>query len=1002
MSEIRKCELCDTYLEKIQTGRGHINLLPEEVILGHGPAEECQACFKVYCSACYPDRPNVCLCGLRRLKLIKVRYHSRAIQIEPADQTNGHAGEEALPSDWALLLRRFLTDQDADLLRRAVEVLERQTSSPSPAPRPTIFRRWLQQAAGVADLDARVLALLKAWQAMDFPTVFKKGPPAVRALTACGRVAEAKTVAMLYDEILIQTAEGYMALPEEVRLQRFQTGLEACMACAGSAEELSDYPLTAKYLVRLGNGLYSARRLPESTAAFEKASELWRTLAAKQPHRYLPELARTLNHLGTSASESHGYVHAWAYYDEAITILRGLTRLYPQLYLLESAQVLNNIAGLYVATGQLDTALDTFGESIPLWEKLAAGESIATYLNALAGRGDAGPTAISMRMPYEVDLARALCNRGDALCDLNRCVEDLHEARVTLERAVKIQERWLMVLPSANVCLFLANSLAALGRVLYQLGSQERDEQTDYFTVARRELEKALALQLRNFVPQIPAFVVNLVNTLINLGVLYLKASELGESKRVLTEAVEMCERHQLWRLLARALAERAALEVKESGQPLAGVAFDERAIKALEKGLVQLNEFERSNRDLFKGPIEVSYAKCIAHYMQQHEPARVFQLLESLRQVDRLSGMARDDLKPVVDLSAARAFVAQEKIAYLAVQVVPAGAVFFSLLPSGEVVYCSIGVGWRARFFALFELINRAVREAAAPGASGAPLSELDDLGGELFNMLPAEVRALLTSHVGNIFLSPQGDLQNLPFEFLRLPSGEYLGLRQLLPRVHSFAELQSVVHRQPGLRSRSCMVVGDPRDDLPHARAAAESVATKLRARQLNIEPDKGLLCGQAVTKWKLLDALDAGIMFGLYCGHGGYDKEGGFLALSGGEVVRPKHIAHLWLADNPIIHYDCCQAGITVYHLGGHYAGLAPFTVAIGASCCLLANRLIYDKLAARMTSGLYDKLLGGLTVGESLLETRRQIAEGSPNPLYWAFPIMYGNPGARLVH
>jgi hypothetical protein len=50
---------------------------------------------------------------------------------------------------------------------------------------------------------------------------------------------------------------------------------------------------------------------------------------------------------------------------------------------------------------------------------------------------------------------------------------------------------------------------------------------------------------------------------------------------------------------------------------------------------------------------------------------------------------------------------------------------------------------------------------------------------------------------------------------------------------------------------------------------------------------------------------------------------------------------------------------------------------------------------------MTSGLYDKLLGGLTVGESQAETRRSIAEGNPSPLYWAFPILYGNPSARLV-
>jgi len=68
------CEICGRPLQKLETGEGYIMLTQEQALIGYGPAEECQECSRIYCSNCYPKRPNICTCGKRALRLIKARY----------------------------------------------------------------------------------------------------------------------------------------------------------------------------------------------------------------------------------------------------------------------------------------------------------------------------------------------------------------------------------------------------------------------------------------------------------------------------------------------------------------------------------------------------------------------------------------------------------------------------------------------------------------------------------------------------------------------------------------------------------------------------------------------------------------------------------------------------------------------------------------------------------------------------------------------------------------
>jgi hypothetical protein len=75
-AKVLSCEACGRRMRRLEVGRGSIALTAKQMGGGEGPAEQCMECDRVYCGACYPARPNVCACGKRSMRLVKVRYES--------------------------------------------------------------------------------------------------------------------------------------------------------------------------------------------------------------------------------------------------------------------------------------------------------------------------------------------------------------------------------------------------------------------------------------------------------------------------------------------------------------------------------------------------------------------------------------------------------------------------------------------------------------------------------------------------------------------------------------------------------------------------------------------------------------------------------------------------------------------------------------------------------------------------------------------------------------
>ena len=885
-------------------------------------------------------------------------------------------------SNWMELIRQFLISNDPDLIDLAIEKLQKQRDEIKKA---HPLKRLIIGEYNKSSVNLEIISLLRLWQKNDLHNVLEKAASIVKKLYLQKYREEMLTIALLHDEVVIQQAEGYLISSEANQIQIFENGLNACISCLNAARELNDKDLIAKFLVRHGNGLFSALKLEESIKNFEEALTILYELESQKPKKYLSEIAEALRHLANVYTKSNQIVKAYPIIKKSLLIYQKLIQINQNnyKYQLDYASSLNSFGILNQITNQLDIALEVSNKSLSIFR------SLATEDNAIKG----GYNLSSLLL----DMSRLLCNLGNINLSLDG-IDRINEAKNNFEEAISIQINLSSVFDTK---VKLANSKIGIGRVFYKLGL-DKDNFIELFEKAKKQFQEALDLQPQYIMEKVAVDINSRVETLINLALIHGRLKEIIQARKLLKNAVEICEKHQLHLFLALAYETYRDIERWNSCDFLIEFNFAEKAVKSLELGLSKLSQSESINFNLYKSKIEVSYALCIAHYANNNDADKVFHLLESLRSIDTLSK------SPFVkhDLTEAKRIVNIFDIAYLAIQVVPGGMVFFAILPTGKVIIRSISKDWRGKFFLFFEDIHDTINELSKiidnsfMDSLNNKTKELRDSGKNLFNMLPDDIKIIFET-TKQVFLSPYGELHNLPFEFLYLPTDEWLGLKQLLPRIYSFKEFESVLNRQPSKHSYASIVIGDPRNDLKGAKATAFYVAEKLKKNGLHLINSGIPTVGEQVNKEAFLNGFNSSIVFGLYIGHGGKDSIGGFLALSGKDKIRPGDIESLSFDQNPIIHYDCCIAGIENYQWGGAYRSLAAITLSCGASCCLQANHYLFDRFS-KNSELLYNKILDDKqNVGHALLETRNMLAENCNSPLCWAFPVLYGNPNVNLM-
>ncbi len=125
------------------------------------------------------------------------------------------------------------------------------------------------------------------------------------------------------------------------------------------------------------------KRMEEARRHFERAYELRQQQAQREPEKYQPYLAGSLNNLGTVDREQNRTDDARQHFKGALKIYRQLAQKNPDRYQYYLASTLNNLGRLDRAQNHAEDARRHYEEALPLYRKLAE-QDPHTYLPDLA------------------------------------------------------------------------------------------------------------------------------------------------------------------------------------------------------------------------------------------------------------------------------------------------------------------------------------------------------------------------------------------------------------------------------------------------------------------------------------------------------------------------------------------------------------------------------------------------------------------------------------------
>ncbi len=300
------------------------------------------------------------------------------------------------------------------------------------------------------------------------------------------------------------------------------------------------------------------------------------------------------------------------------------------------------------------------------------------------------------------------------------------------------------------------------------------------------------------------------------------------------------------------------------------------------------------------------------------------------------------------------------------------------------------------------------------------------EDFGRMLFQlMIPHDFKDL-GRHLEQVVLVVDETTANLPWELMLAddPQRADGDKRPLALRMASVRQLSSAQYRRQVRQNieRSALVIGNPStqgfkeafstkqaqyasdpDDLPGAKAEAESVAALLSALGYQVtsltysERASNVLAALFHRPWRLLHISAHGV-FGLRHADGRF-RSG--VLLSDGLLITAAEIAAMEVVPD-VVFLNCCHLGtVDVGRQGNKLAAsIARELIDIGVRCVLVAGWAVNDKGAQRFGETFYEELLlQRRPFGEAVFQARKAVYEANPGDITWGAFQAYGDPAWR---
>ncbi len=267
----------------------------------------------------------------------------------------------------------------------------------------------------------------------------------------------------------------------------------------------ADNDALAQIVQRMGDTYLTLKRLKESQAPYEEAAGIYRELMKEQP-AYRRNLAEVLNSLGYVYHEVGRTREAEAALAEALPIYREMAKANPIIYQPEVALIAHNLGQNYGDDHRAKDAIGLYEEAGQIYRELAK-------------------TNASFYLPY---LAYALKEKAG----IYEAAQSPREAAFAYKEASDILRQQATDKPAAFK--------PALAEVLFKLANLYHSMQQIKDCSAALEESAFIQRQLAKSDPSV--YRPNLfVNTLDNLGAVYLESGQMNEARAAFQEALQVC-----------------------------------------------------------------------------------------------------------------------------------------------------------------------------------------------------------------------------------------------------------------------------------------------------------------------------------------------------------------------------------------------------------------------------------------------------------------------------
>jgi len=347
------------------------------------------------------------------------------------------------------------------------------------------------------------------------------------------------------------------------------------------AENTEAYkPDIATTLNNLGSLHCDTNDFKQAQVYYMEALQIYREVSKQNPEAYKPAVATSLNNLGILLKETNELEQARAYNEESLALYRELSEQNPKAYMPDVAMSLNNLGVLLKNTNELEQARACYEESLALYRELSE-QTPKAYLPAVA---------------------TSLNNLGNLLKNTN----ELQQARTYYEEALEIRRELFEQNPEAYKPA-VATSLNNLGILL---------KETNELQQARACYEEALEIR-RELSEQNPeAYKPAVATSLNNLGVLLKNTNELGQARTYYEEALEICR--ELSEQNPKAYMPDVAMSLNNLGILLKETNELQQARAYYEEALEIYREMSEQNPEAYKPNMGMVLTNLTLLYLQQ------------------------------------------------------------------------------------------------------------------------------------------------------------------------------------------------------------------------------------------------------------------------------------------------------------------------------------------------------------------------------------------------